>query len=89
MLVATLAERLGIEPLAGRLVWVRRGQPGAANAGRKVMALILAMAIEHGATLTARVDGCTRRARGRDVVRGTACVAEFLPDTERRSSEMT
>jgi hypothetical protein len=43
MLVATLAERLGIERLAGRLVQLRRDRPGAANAGRKVMALIYAM----------------------------------------------
>ena len=39
MLVATLAGRLGIEALAGRLVRLRPGRPGAANAGRKVMAL--------------------------------------------------
>ena len=43
MLVATLAERLGIEALAGRLVRLGRGRPGAANAGRKVMALVFAM----------------------------------------------
>src|SRR5437763_430747 len=42
-LVATLAQRLGIERLAGRLVRLRRERPGAANAGRKVMALIFAM----------------------------------------------
>lgn len=42
-LVATLADRLGIERLAGRLVVLRRDRPGAANAGRKVMALIYAM----------------------------------------------
>jgi hypothetical protein len=42
-LVATLAQRLGIERLAGRLVRLRPGRPGAANAGRKVMALIYAM----------------------------------------------
>ena len=42
-LVATLAGRLGIERLAGRLVRLRRDQPGASNAGRKVMALIYAM----------------------------------------------
>jgi Transposase DDE domain group 1 len=42
-LVATLAERLGIEHLAVRLVRLRRDRPGAANAGRKVMALIFAM----------------------------------------------
>jgi hypothetical protein len=45
MLVATLARRLGIEALAGRLVRLRRDRPGAANAGRKVMALIFAMAL--------------------------------------------
>ena len=42
-LVATLAGRLGIEALAGRLVRLRRDRPGAANAGRKVMALLFAM----------------------------------------------
>ena len=41
MLVATLAERLGIEALAQRLVRLRPKRPGAANAGRKVMALVL------------------------------------------------
>ena len=45
MLVATLAERLGIEVLAGRLVRLRRDRPGAANAGRKVMALVFAMVL--------------------------------------------
>jgi Transposase DDE domain group 1 len=43
MLVATLAGRLGVETLAQRLVRLRRDRPGAANAGRKVMALIYAM----------------------------------------------
>jgi Transposase DDE domain group 1 len=43
MLVATLAARLGIEALAGGLVRLRRDRPGAANAGRKVMALLFAM----------------------------------------------
>ncbi|MBV8711164.1 MAG: IS1380 family transposase [Solirubrobacterales bacterium] len=42
-LVATLADRVGIERLAGRLVRLRRDRPGAANAGRKVMGLIYAM----------------------------------------------
>jgi hypothetical protein len=42
-LVATLAERLGIERLAGRLVRLGRDRPGAAHAGRKVMALVHAM----------------------------------------------
>jgi Transposase DDE domain group 1 len=45
MLVATLATRLGVEALAGRLVRLRRDRPGAANAGRKVMALLFAMAL--------------------------------------------
>ena len=44
-LVATLAERLGIEALAGRLVSLRRDRSGAANVGRKVMALVYAMAL--------------------------------------------
>src|SRR5512140_3362727 len=42
-LVATLAERLGIERLAGRLVQLGRHRPGAAYVGRKVIALIYAM----------------------------------------------
>ena len=45
MLVATLASRLGVEVLAGRLVRLRGGRPGAANAGRKVMALLFAMVL--------------------------------------------
>jgi hypothetical protein len=45
MLVATLAERLGIEALAGRVVVLRPDRPGAANAGRKVMALLFAMVL--------------------------------------------
>jgi hypothetical protein len=43
VLVATLAERLGIEALVGRFVTLRGDRPGAANAGRKVMALVYAM----------------------------------------------
>ena len=44
VLVATLAARLGVEALAGQLV--RLGRRGAAaNAGRKVMSLIYAMAL--------------------------------------------
>jgi hypothetical protein len=43
VLVATLAGRLRIEALAGRLVTLRRDRPGAANAGRKVMALFYSM----------------------------------------------
>jgi Transposase DDE domain group 1 len=42
-LVATLAGRLGIEGLVGRFVRLPCDRPGAANAGRKVMALIYAM----------------------------------------------
>jgi Transposase DDE domain group 1 len=45
MLVATLAKRLGLEALAGDLVRLRRERPGAANAGRKVMALLYAMVL--------------------------------------------
>jgi hypothetical protein len=46
MLVATVAQRLGIEALAGRLVRLRRDRPGAANAGRKVMAVLYAMVLD-------------------------------------------
>jgi Transposase DDE domain group 1 len=45
MLVAMLAERLGIEALAQRRVRLRRDRPGAANAGRKVMAVLFAMVL--------------------------------------------
>ena len=45
MLVATVAQRLGIEALAGDLVRLRRDRPGAANPGRKVMALVFAMVL--------------------------------------------
>ena len=45
MLVATLAGRLGLERLVQRLVRLRRDRPGASNAGRKVMALVYAMAL--------------------------------------------
>ncbi len=44
-LVATLAGRLGIEGLVDRFVVLRRERPGAANAGRKVMALLFAMVL--------------------------------------------
>ena len=44
-LVATLALRLGVEALAERLVRLRRDRPGAAHAGRKVMALLFAMVL--------------------------------------------
>jgi hypothetical protein len=45
VLVATLAARLGIEALAGQLVRLRRDRPGAANAGRKVLAVVFAMVL--------------------------------------------
>src|SRR5680860_1290064 len=45
MLVATVAQRLGIEALAGQLVRLRRDRPGAADAGRKVMAALFAMVL--------------------------------------------
>jgi hypothetical protein len=44
-LIATLALRLGIEALAGDLVRLRRERPGAANVGRKVMAIVYAMVL--------------------------------------------
>jgi hypothetical protein len=43
VLVATLVQRLGIEDLARGLVRLRPDRAGAANAGRKVMALVFAM----------------------------------------------
>jgi len=66
MLVATVARRLGIEALAQRLVRLRRERPGAANAGRKVTALLFAMvlgadSIDDTAVLNA---GRTRRLLG-------------------------
>src|SRR6266545_7850154 len=45
VLVATLAQRLGVEALAQQLVRLRRDRPGAANAGRKIIALVYAMAL--------------------------------------------
>jgi hypothetical protein len=45
VLAATVAERLGIESLARRLVRLRPKRPGAGSAGRKVMSLIYAMAL--------------------------------------------
>src|SRR3954452_4862005 len=45
VLVATLAGRLGVEALAGRLVRLRRDRRGAANAARKVMAVVFAMVL--------------------------------------------
>jgi hypothetical protein len=44
-LVATLAGRLGLEGLIGRCVRLRADRPGAANAGRKVMALVFAIVL--------------------------------------------
>jgi hypothetical protein len=43
--VMLVAARLGVEALTGQLVRLRRDRPGAANAGRKVMALIYAMVL--------------------------------------------
>jgi hypothetical protein len=59
-LVATLAGRLGIEGLVSRLVRLRRDRPGAANAGRKVMALVYAMLL--GAD---SIDDCALLRAGR------------------------
>jgi Transposase DDE domain group 1 len=65
-LVATLASRLGIEDSAARLVRLRRDRPGAANAGRKVMALIFAMVLGADSIDDCEVlrAGCTRRLLG-------------------------
>jgi Transposase DDE domain group 1 len=60
MLAATLADRLGLEALAGELVRLRRDRPGAANAGRKVMAMLFAMLL--GAD---SIDDCALLRAGR------------------------
>src|SRR4051794_8521758 len=67
MLVATVAQRLGIGALAAGLVRLRRDRPGAGNAGRKVMALLFAMVL--GAD---SIDDCDvlRSGRTRRVVGG-------------------
>src|SRR3954447_10088520 len=73
-LVATLAGRLGVEALAGRVVRLRRDRPGAANAARKVMALLFAMVLgadsiddcdvlRAGRTRRLLGAGCRRRRR--------------------------
>ncbi len=59
-LVAMLAGRLGIEALVERWVRLRRDLPGASNAGRKVIALVYAMAL--GAD---SVDDCELLRAGR------------------------
>lgn len=66
MLVATLAQRLGVEALAGQLVRLRPGRPGAANVGRKVMALLYAMVLGADSIDDTRVlqAGRTRRLLG-------------------------
>ena len=65
-LVAMVAQRLGVEALAGSLVRLRRDRPGAADAGRKVMALLFSMVL--GADSIDGCDvlraGCTRRLLG-------------------------
>jgi hypothetical protein len=45
MLLATVAERLGIEQCAQRFVRLGPKRPGAGSAGRKVMSLVFAMAL--------------------------------------------
>ena len=65
-LVATLAQRLGIEALAGEVVRLRRDRPGAANAGRKIMALLFSMVLGADSIDDAGVlrSGRTRRLLG-------------------------
>ena len=60
VLVATLAERLGVEALVDRFVRLRRDRPGAANVGRKVIALVYAMLL--GAD---SIDDCALLRAGR------------------------
>lgn len=71
-LVATLAERLGIERLAQRFVRLRSNLPGSGNAGRRVMALLYAMALGVDSIKDANVlrDGRTDRTRHRRAARG-------------------
>jgi hypothetical protein len=85
-LVATLAKRLGIEALAGRLVRLRRERPGAANAGRKVMALILAMVL--GAD---SIDDCEvlRAGRTRRLLGGWIPAPSTLGTSSARSRSGT
>ena len=63
MLVATLAQRLGVEALAGQLVRLRRDRAGAANARRKVMALIYAMVLGADSIDVSDVLGAGRTGR--------------------------
>jgi Transposase DDE domain group 1 len=65
-LAAMLASRLGIEDSTARLVRLRRDRPGAASAGRKVMALIFAMVLGADSIDDCEVlrAGCTRRLLG-------------------------
>lgn len=60
MLAATLAGRLGLEAMAGDLVRLRPGRAGAANAGRKIMAILYAMLL--GAD---SIDDCALLRAGR------------------------
>jgi len=73
-LVATLAERLGIEALAGRLIGLRSGA-GAANAGRKAMSLLYAMVL--GAD---SIDDCDvlRSGRTAALLGGRVCAPSTL-----------
>ncbi len=78
-LVATLVKRLGVEVVAGRLVRLRRDRPGAANAGRKVMALVFAMVLGADwsvacspAALSAQAAGVCRSPRASSQVWATS-----------------
>jgi hypothetical protein len=75
VLVATLAERLGIEALVQRLVRLRPDRPGAQNAGRKVMSLVYAMVL--GAD---SIDDCDllRSGRTRRLVGGWVAAPSTL-----------
>src|SRR3954447_10725346 len=75
MLYATVAKRHGSGALAGRLVRLRRDRPGAANAGRKVMAVVFAMIL--GAD---SIDDCgvLRAGRTRRLLGGWVAAAAAL-----------
>ena len=63
MLVATIAPRLGIEALAQQLMRLRRDRPGAANAGRKVTAVLFAMVLGGSGLREGRLSSADRRRR--------------------------
>jgi hypothetical protein len=83
VLVATLAQRLGIEARAGEIVRLPRHLPGAANAGRRIMALVYAM-------VGAASSSSNARQRGRSASMVNARALAVAPALSRpRSSRST